>query len=71
MLKILAVRVPENTHKYIKQKAIAKDLSMQELIGQILLDYQKNDSDYQQQMNQSLTDALNGLVKLQGEKSHV
>lgn len=67
MLKILAVRVPETTHKYIKQKAIAKDLSMQELIGQILLDYQKNDSDYQQQMSQSLTDALNGLANLQGE----
>lgn len=67
MLKILAVRVPETTHKYIKQKAIAKDLSMQELITQILLDYQKNDSDYQNKMNQSVTDALNGLASQIGE----
>lgn len=67
MLKILAVRVPETTHKYIKQKAIAKDLSMQELITQILLDYQKNDSDYQNKMNQSVTDALNGLAIQLGE----
>lgn len=67
MLKLLAVRVPDTTHKYIKQKAITNDLSMQELIGQILLDYQKNDSDYQQKMNQSVTDALNGLASQIGE----
>lgn len=68
MLKILAVRVPDTTHKYIKQKAISQDLSMQELIGQILLDYQKNDSDYQQKMNQSVTEALNGLATQIGER---
>lgn len=67
MLKILAVRIPEATHKYIKQKAITQDLSMQELIGQILMDYQKNDRDYQDKMNQSVTDALNGLAIQLGE----
>lgn len=69
MLKMIAVRVPETTHKYLKTTAVKKDKSLQELVNQIFYDYQKKDHEYQSQMQASLTDALNGLANLQRSQS--
>lgn len=51
-LKPLTTRIPEACHKYLKNKANLEGLSMQELVAQIIIDYQKQDGNYLASLNQ-------------------
>ena len=51
-LSMLAVRIPESQHKYIKFKAIDTGKQQQELMAEIIDFYQKHDTDYMQRFGQ-------------------
>lgn len=50
-LKLISVRVPESTRKYLKHKAVADGTTVQEVVNTIFTDYQSKDSDYIAQLN--------------------
>lgn len=62
-LKMITVRVPESTRKYLKQKAAAEDTTLQEVVNTIFTDYQSKDTQYKEQLDQSVTDSLNALAQ--------
>lgn len=66
-LKLISVRVPESMHTYIKVKAAAEATSLQQVVTNIIADYQLRDSQYQSQLNQSVTDSLTALASLTQE----
>lgn len=43
---MLAVRIPEDKHKYIQFKALTSGKQMQELVTEMIDDYQQNDAEY-------------------------
>ena len=74
-LKLISVRIPESMHTYLKIKAAKDQTSVQELVTQSIGEYQAKDTDYQNQLNQSVTDSLTALAQLtaaqdQAEVSH-
>ena len=71
-LKLISVRIPESMHTYIKVKAAAEGKTVQEVTNEALSFFQKNDTSYQQQLHQSVTDSLTALASItqDGEVSH-
>ncbi len=49
--KQIAVRIPEAMHKYIKFKSVEVGISQQDLIAEIIAQYQQNDSQYMARFN--------------------
>lgn len=43
---MLAVRIPEDKHKYIQFKALHSGKQMQELVTEMIDQYQQNDAEY-------------------------
>lgn len=43
---MLAVRIPEDKHKYIQFKALHSGKKMQELVTEMIDQYQQNDAEY-------------------------
>lgn len=71
-VKLISVRIPESMHTYIKVKAAAEGKTFQEIANEALNFFQKNDTNYQQQLHQSVTDSLTALASItqDGEVSH-
>lgn len=51
-LKLIAVRIPESAHKYLKHKAHIEGISIQELMAKVIAHYQRNDTEYMQALDQ-------------------
>lgn len=70
-LKQIAVRIPESMHTYIKIKAAAESTSVQQVVTNIVSDYQSRDADYQAKLNQSVAKSLVALAQMNdAEVSH-
>ena len=63
-LKLISVRIPESMHTYIKVKAASEGKTFQEVTNEALSFFQKNDTSYQQQLHQSVTDSLTALASI-------
>ena len=63
-LKLISVRIPESMHTYIKVKAAAEGKTFQEVTNEALSFFQNNDTSYQQQLHQSVTDSLTALASI-------
>lgn len=55
-LKMIAVRLPESQHRYLKHKASLSGINLQSLMAKIIDDHQKNDVEYKAAINQILSD---------------
>lgn len=55
-LKLIAVRIPESSHKYLKHKAHIEGISVQQLMATIISCYQQNDTEYMQALDQLVSD---------------
>ncbi len=62
MSKMLAVRVPDSLHTYIKHKALIEGKSVQQLAIDILSQYQKQDADYMTALDEMANQALQELA---------
>lgn len=65
-LKLISVRIPESMHTYIKVRAASEGKTFQQLANEIFADHQSRDVQYQQQLNQAVTDSLNMLACISG-----
>lgn len=70
-LKLVAVRMPETMHTYLKCKAAVEKTTIQELFNTILSEYQAKDEQYQAQLKQAVTDSLNALAELTEKEQEV
>ncbi len=50
--QMLAVRIPENMHKYLKHKAIENGSNLTEVVTNIVSDFQKTDKEFLAQFPQ-------------------
>ena len=69
-LKHISVRIPESMHTYVKVKAAAESKSVQQIFTNIIADYQSRDTQYQVQLNKSVTDSINALASITHEEVH-
>lgn len=63
-LSLLAVRIPESMHKYIKHKCVTDQKKQQDLVREMIDLYQKQDPEYMEKLNQL------GLVQDSKEARH-
>ncbi len=50
--QMLAVRIPENMHKYLKHKALEQGTNLTEVVTNIVSDFQKTDKEFLAQFPQ-------------------
>ncbi len=50
--QMLAVRIPENMHKYLKHKAIENGSNLTKVVTNIVSDFQQNDKEFLAQFPQ-------------------
>ncbi len=52
-LQQLGIRIPETMHKYLKHTALLQNKTQQELVREIIAEYQAKDTHYIDQLNQA------------------
>lgn len=67
-LKLIAVRIPESMHSYLKIKSAKDKVSLQDLVTQAIGTYQAEDDAYQAELSQFAADALKSLPHLTNNK---
>lgn len=65
--KMLAVRIPETMHRYIRHKAVINDQTIQQVVCEIFTRHQMADADYMSALDELATDALHKLATCEGE----
>lgn len=63
-LKLVATRIPEAQHRYLKQKSLDTGKPIQTILQDLINQYQADDTDYSEQLNQSVIESLNALASL-------
>ncbi|MDO4427740.1 MAG: hypothetical protein Q4B88_06385 [Moraxella sp.] len=61
MSKMLAVRIPDTLHTYLSHRALIANKSKQQLVTEIIMQYQMSDADYMTALDDMATEALKNL----------
>lgn len=70
-LKLVAVRIPETMHTYLKCRAAVEKTTIQDMMNAALSEYQAKDEQYQAKLKQAVTDSLNALAELTEKEQEV